>query len=146
MPRVGFEPTVPVNWAGGHILCLWPRGHCDGPGTSYKVIKVLDLSVNRRFGRTCSFHLVGRRVKSAWSSACCQLHPVSLFGLYFDSEDGSDMFLRNVGSLSKDYMALYRSRTVQEFRIKTWCTPNFIQFMWISHTNYYETCSTVVTN
>jgi hypothetical protein len=30
-----------------------------------------------------------------------------LLGLYFDREDGGDMFLRNFGWLSTDYMALY---------------------------------------
>jgi hypothetical protein len=36
-----------------------------------------------------------------------QLNTGFLFGLFFDPEDGGDMFLRNVGYLSKDYMALY---------------------------------------
>jgi hypothetical protein len=31
-------------------------------------------------------------------------------GLYFYPEDGGDMFLRNVGGLSTDYMALYPRR------------------------------------
>jgi hypothetical protein len=30
-----------------------------------------------------------------------------LLGLFFDPEDGSGMFLQNVGELSTDYMALY---------------------------------------
>jgi hypothetical protein len=30
-----------------------------------------------------------------------------LLGLVFDPEDGSDIFLRNIGSLSTAYMALY---------------------------------------
>jgi hypothetical protein len=37
-------------------------------------------------------------------------HAGSLFGLLFDSEDGSDMFLRNVGCLSMDYIEIYPIR------------------------------------
>jgi hypothetical protein len=33
-----------------------------------------------------------------------------LFGLFFDAEDGRNMFLRNVGWLSADYAALYPRR------------------------------------
>jgi hypothetical protein len=38
-------------------------------------------------------------------SSCC-----SLLGLFFYLENGGDMFLRNVSSLSTDYMALYPRR------------------------------------
>jgi hypothetical protein len=34
-------------------------------------------------------------------------HAGFLLGLFFDPDDGSDMFLRNVGWLSTDYAALY---------------------------------------
>jgi hypothetical protein len=37
----------------------------------------------------------------------CRIHPDFLLGLFFDTEDGSGMFLRNVGLLSIDYMASY---------------------------------------
>jgi hypothetical protein len=30
-----------------------------------------------------------------------------LLGLFFDPEDGGDIFLRNVGEISTDYTALY---------------------------------------
>jgi hypothetical protein len=33
-----------------------------------------------------------------------------LLGLFFDHEDGGNMFLRNVGSLSMDYTTLYSTR------------------------------------
>jgi hypothetical protein len=60
------------------------------------------LKVNRRFGRTCSLYLQGRI-----SSSCYLLHAGFLFGLIFDTEDGGDIFLRNVGCLSTNYTALY---------------------------------------
>jgi hypothetical protein len=38
-------------------------------------------------------------------------HAGFLFGLFFDPEDWDDMFLRNVGWLSTDYMAVYPRRS-----------------------------------
>jgi hypothetical protein len=46
--------------------------------------------------------------KPALLATC--FHAGFLLGLFFDPEDGSDMFLRNVGRLSTDYMALYPKR------------------------------------
>jgi hypothetical protein len=40
-------------------------------------------------------------------SACCLLHAGFLLGLFFDPEDGGNMFFQNVGRLSPDYTALY---------------------------------------
>jgi hypothetical protein len=37
-------------------------------------------------------------------------HDDFFFGILFDTEDGGDMFLRNVGSLSTDFTALYPRR------------------------------------
>jgi hypothetical protein len=37
-------------------------------------------------------------------------HGDFLLGSFFDPEDGDDMLLRNVGSLSTDYTALYPRR------------------------------------
>jgi hypothetical protein len=39
--------------------------------------------------------------------ACHLLLRWFLAGLFFEPEDGGDMFLRNVGGLSTDYTALY---------------------------------------
>jgi hypothetical protein len=37
-------------------------------------------------------------LKAEWlCSACCLLHAGLLLGLFFDPEDGRDVFLRNVG-------------------------------------------------
>jgi hypothetical protein len=38
------------------------------------------------------------------------LHAGFLLGLFFDLEDGGDMFFRRVGCLSKDYTSLYSRR------------------------------------
>jgi hypothetical protein len=55
------------------------------------------LKVNRRFGATCLLHL---QLEA--------LHTASSFhGLFFYPEDSGDIFLRNIGLLSKDYTALY---------------------------------------
>jgi hypothetical protein len=50
------------------------------------------LKVNRHFGGTCHLHLC---------SACYLLHDGFLLGLFFSSEDGSDMFLRNIKRLQQ---------------------------------------------
>jgi hypothetical protein len=44
------------------------------------------------------------------SPACYLLQAGFLFGLFFDPEDGSDMFFQNFGWLSTEYMALYPRR------------------------------------
>jgi hypothetical protein len=44
------------------------------------------------------------------STACYLLHDGFFLGLFFDREDGVDMFLRNFGALSTDYTGLYPRR------------------------------------
>jgi hypothetical protein len=39
-----------------------------------------------------------------------EIQPTFLFGLFFDHEDGGDMFLRNLGWISTFYTALYHRR------------------------------------
>jgi hypothetical protein len=46
------------------------------------------LKINRHFGGTFRLHV---------GSACYPLHAGFLLGIFFDPEDGGDMFLRNVG-------------------------------------------------
>jgi hypothetical protein len=41
------------------------------------------------------------------SSSCYLLHSGFFLGLFFNPEDGGDMFLLNIGCFSTDYMALY---------------------------------------
>jgi hypothetical protein len=49
------------------------------------------LRVNRRFGGTYGLHLQSRALLATF------FHAGFLLGLFFDPEDGGDMFLRNVG-------------------------------------------------
>jgi hypothetical protein len=81
------------------------------------------LKVNRLFGVTC-LHLHGWRISQVRNQreACSRilgqtvlpasylLHTGFLLCLFFDTKDGGDMFLRNVGWLSVDYTALYPRR------------------------------------
>jgi hypothetical protein len=43
-------------------------------------------------------------------SAAYLLHAGSLLGLFFDAEDGSEMFLRKVGWFSTDYTAFIQKK------------------------------------
>jgi hypothetical protein len=52
-----------------------------------------------------SFFTFGCRLKEG--SAYYLLHAGFLRGLFFDPDDGGDMFLRNVCSFSTDFTALY---------------------------------------
>jgi hypothetical protein len=53
----------------------------------------------------CCIHLQGQRISSEENR--WQTGSGFLLGLVINPEDGGDMFLRNVGSLSKDYTVLY---------------------------------------
>jgi hypothetical protein len=64
------------------------------------------LICNRRFGGTYRLHLQGRR-EFQQEPACKQ---VVLAEIFFDPEDGGDMFIRNVGCISTDYTAPHPRR------------------------------------
>jgi hypothetical protein len=59
------------------------------------------LKVNRRFGETYRFHLQDRRISRGKTSLKAggkqSFHTGFLLGLFFDPEDGNDMFPRHVG-------------------------------------------------
>jgi hypothetical protein len=81
--------------------------------TSWDIALCSPLIVNRRFRGTCLLHLHGRRISQAKNQheVCSkQLHAGFLLGLFFDPENGGDVFLRNVGWLSKGYTAFYPRR------------------------------------
>jgi hypothetical protein len=106
---------------------LWDITHCS-------------CWVTRRSGGTWCLHLYGRRISQernqreagsksrairlrkdrvykASSRACYLLQAGFLLDLFFDHEDGGDMFLRNVGWLSMDYTALYPRRYNSSYRL-----------------------------
>jgi hypothetical protein len=58
-----------------------------------------ELEVNRRFGGTWRLHLL-----------CYLLQACFWFSLFFDTEDGHNISLRNVGSLPTDYTVLHPKR------------------------------------
>jgi hypothetical protein len=72
------------------------------------------LKVNRRFGRTYPLHFQVRRIRRtrhrlvALFAICFQ---AGIFVcLFFDPENGGNMFLRNVVSLNANYISLYPKR------------------------------------
>jgi hypothetical protein len=70
------------------------------------------LEVNQSFWETYRLHLQGQRKREenrrCLLAAC--FHAGFLVGLFFDHEDGGNMFLRNFGWHSTDYTALYPRR------------------------------------
>jgi hypothetical protein len=67
------------------------------------------LKVNRRFGGTWLPYSDSRN-KPARNQSEVRWQAEFLHGLFFDIEDGGDMFLRNVGLLPEDHTALYPRR------------------------------------
>jgi hypothetical protein len=78
--------------------------------------------------RPCSPLKVNRRF--AFIFRLCYLPPSGvLLGLFFNSEDGGDMFIRNVHWFWKNYTSLYRARQNDWFFITTITNmPTFVIF------------------
>jgi hypothetical protein len=70
---------------------------CNRSFVFWDITSCSPLSVNRRFGGTCRFHL---------ALVTC-FNPGFLVGLFLDPEDGGDVFSWNVCWLPTDYTALY---------------------------------------
>jgi hypothetical protein len=70
------------------------------------------LKVNWCFRETYHLNHQGQK-----SGPCCLLHADFLFGSFFDSEDGGDIFLQNISWLSVD------SKTLVDFQ---WTTLSYI--------------------
>jgi hypothetical protein len=75
----------------------------------WEITSCSPLKVNTRFGGIYRLHLQGRRISLKNLHAKCFLAGL-LLGLFFDPEDGNNMFLRNVGRFLTDCMALYLRR------------------------------------
>jgi hypothetical protein len=69
----------------------------------WDITKCSPLKVNRRIGGTYRLHLQSRRISQARNDGEASF----LVRLFFDTEDGGDMFFRSAGWLSRDYTALY---------------------------------------
>jgi hypothetical protein len=69
------------------------------------------LKVNRRFGRICHHHIQSRKIGPVRNQRECKWPQVGfLLGLFFDPEDGGDIFPRNISRLSTGYTVLYLRR------------------------------------
>jgi hypothetical protein len=106
------------------------------------------MKLNRRFGGTCRLDLQGRRINQAWNQRAWYLRHVGiLFALFIDPDDGSKMFLRNVGWLSMDYMAFYLRRqnsrcTLVKRVCMVWCGFYVIRVeaTWLPLSNCIRIC------
>jgi hypothetical protein len=65
------------------------------------------ISVNSR-DRVVFEVLTAVAMKSSGRAGAACFHAGFLLGLFFDPEDGVDIFLLSIGRLSTDYMALYK--------------------------------------
>jgi hypothetical protein len=79
----------------------------------WDIIPCSPLKVNRRFEEIYRLHLQGqiiRGTKTIVKAGGKQEYQAELaiyFHAFFDLEDGGDLFLRNVGLLSREYTALF---------------------------------------
>jgi hypothetical protein len=84
------------------------------------------LKVNRRFGGIHRLHLQGRKINQARSQrgagyACYLLSSHLLLGLFFDPEDGGDIFLRNIRLFPNDTVVGQFSR----YSVSNVCRSHF---------------------
>jgi hypothetical protein len=82
----------------------------------WDIMSCSPLRINRHFGGTCHLYLQGRRISQARNQAT-SFHAGFLLGLFFDPEDGGDMFFRNVGWLSANCTALCPRRQNSRMRV-----------------------------
>jgi hypothetical protein len=59
----------------------------------WDIMPCCPLKVNRLFGGTYRLHLQGRQISRAGNQLESSWHAGFLLGLFFDPEDGGDMFL-----------------------------------------------------
>jgi hypothetical protein len=79
----------------------------------WNITSCIPLKVSRRFGGTFRLHFQDRIIILAinWRESMWKAEQVgSSLDLFFNPEDGGDMFPLNVGLLAADYTALYPRR------------------------------------
>jgi hypothetical protein len=104
----------------GQSILIWSRSWLfrsnDGPKGLVKkfcsaYLKSL-LLFNRRILSSGIQPCVFRWMSTDVGSTCYLHHAGFLLGLFFDTENGSDTFFRNICWLSTDYVALYPRRQI----------------------------------
>jgi hypothetical protein len=105
-------------WEPRHLTTLWAFTACYRDSFTFYLLLLLCRIWGSHSGRSsifwditrCSPLEVNRNEGTSRSLLVTWFHAGLLLGLFFDPEDGSNMFLWNVGLLSTDYMALYSKR------------------------------------
>jgi hypothetical protein len=121
----GKEPPVPIRYKVGWVVMLWRRPSCPSSSTVQPVAnhytdwailasKIFTYSNNYTYFQVqntkCKYNdnyanFERWNGKGALLATC--FHASFLLDLFFDPEDGGDMFLWKVGWLSMDYTALH---------------------------------------
>jgi hypothetical protein len=127
------------------IVCLYGIWDSQNNGNEesyfWDIMPSSPLKVNWRFRGTRRLHFQGRSLSQARN----EREAGSLVCLFFNPDDGGDIFFRNVGWLSTYYAALYPARQdsfyvysliISHFRICTDWLGNFGSF-WHPHVNTY---------
>jgi hypothetical protein len=79
--------------------------------TFWDTTQCIPMKVNRHFGGTHHLHLLGWRITKAKNRKASYLLSIGfLLGLFLNPEDGSNMFLQNVGWLWMGYTTSYHSQ------------------------------------
>jgi hypothetical protein len=88
----------------------------------WDITPCIPLKVTGHFGGMYRLHLQGEKIQQCRNEyalpyqqvikqrLCCMLALVFSLGLFFDPEDGGDVFLHDIRYISMDYIVLYPTR------------------------------------